>query len=280
MTIAWVIGSGGLLGAALCRSLRNKGIDLFTPTERFRWNNEAELSVQLEMTVKAFAVAIGTRKNWQIYWAAGIGTMSSTETELALETRVLLKLLNFVESEQKLIVAKGNFAFASSAGAIYAGTDDDVINENTLIAPTTAYACEKLRQENLIREFALRNCKVTVLLARISTLYGTGQATGKAQGLLSQIARCILRNQPIQIYVPLDTIRDYIAADDAATAIITTLCIITQKSGVFTKIIASEKPTTIAEIISIYKRIARRTPKIVTGTNKLSKLYNRRIQFN
>jgi UDP-glucose 4-epimerase len=89
-----------------------------------------------------------------------------------------------------------------------------------------------------------------------------------------------LRNQPIQIYVPLDTIRDYITAGDAAAAIIATMRAISEKSGVFTKIIASEQPTTIAEIISIYRRIARRTPKIVTSVSKLSSIYTRRIQFH
>jgi UDP-glucose 4-epimerase len=79
--------------------------------------------------------------------------------------------------------------------------------------------------------------------------------------------------------VPLDTIRDYITAGDAAAAIIAAMRAISEKSGVFTKIIASEQPTTIAEIISIYRRIARRTPKIVTSVSKLSSIYTHRIQF-
>ena len=118
------------------------------------------------------------------------------------------------------------------------------------------------------------------MLSRISTLYGPGQAKGKQQGLLVQFARRILRNQPIQIYVPFDTIRDYIFVDDAAAIIVASLRAIGEKPGVFTKIIASEQPTTIAEIFSIYKRIARRTPRIVTSASKLSIIYTRRIQFH
>ena len=34
MTIAWVLGSGGLLGAALCRQLRRNGTTLFFPADR------------------------------------------------------------------------------------------------------------------------------------------------------------------------------------------------------------------------------------------------------
>jgi len=280
MTIAWVVGSSGLLGSALCRALHRTGTNLFTPAERFRWDSEPELTIQLKVAVKAFAAFVGVEKSWQIYWAAGVGTMSSTEAELAVETRVLSTLLSLVEDEPGLISAKGCFAFASSAGAIYAGATDDIISENTPAAPTTAYACEKLRQESMVSAFALPNCRVTALLARMSTLYGPGQATGKQQGLLALIARRILRNQPIQIYVPFDTIRDYIAADDAASTIVAALRAISGRSGVFTKIIASEQPTTIAEIISIYKRIARRTPRIVTSASKLSCIYTRRIQFH
>jgi UDP-glucose 4-epimerase len=173
----------------------------------------------------------------------------------------------------------GAIAFASSAGAIYAGTRDAIITEHTAPAPTTAYAREKLMQEGLLAAFALAHPRMTALNARISTIYGPGQATVKQQGLLTHIARCILRNQPIQIYVPYDTIRDYIAVDDAASAITRALFLANQQPGVCTKIIASEKPTTIAEIISVFKRIARRGPLIVTSASKLTSLYARRVQF-
>ena len=279
MTAVWIIGANGLLGSALQRTLQRRGTRLFMPSERFFWHDETILHQQLLTEVKAFADFTGDGKNWQIYWAAGVGTMSSKEEELATETRTLSTVLKLIESEPVLMAADGSFAFSSSAGAIYAGASDDIITENTLITPTTDYAKEKLRQETLVSEFTHNNPRVTALLARISTLYGPGQADGKRQGLLAHIARCLLRNQSVHIYVPFDTIRDYIAADDAAFAIVAAMHVLSSKHGVFTKIIASEHPTTIAEIISIYKRIARRKPRIVSSASKLSSLYTRRIQF-
>lgn len=280
MTAVWVVGGSGLLGSALQRVLYRGGVRLFAPAERFRWDNETELNVQLKTAAKAFVTFLGEGKKWQIYWAAGVGTMSSTEAELATETRTLSTVLSLVDSEPGLAAAEGCFAFASSAGAIYAGATDDIISENTPVAPTTVYAKEKLKQESLVSTFALNNDRVTALIARISTLYGPGQATGKQQGLIAHIARCILRNQSVHIYVPFDTIRDYIAADDAAAVVVATLHAIDGKRGVFTKIIASEKPTTIAEIISIFKRISRRRPSIVVSASRLSSNYTRRIQFH
>lgn len=279
MMTAWVLGSRGLLGSALCRMLCLNGTELFSPAERFRWSSGPDLALQLTAAVQAFAARVGGRRRWEIYWAAGVGTMGSSADDLALETHALSLLLRLVESNPKLVAIPGAIAFASSAGAIYAGSPDYIISENTAPAPTTAYAREKLRQETLVCSFAQTSSDRIALLARLSTIYGPGQSLGKQQGLLAHIARCILRNQPIQIYVPLDTIRDYINADDAAASMVAALHAVSGYPGVFTKIIASEQPTTIAEIISIFKRIARRAPRIVTSAGKLTGIYSRRIQF-
>lgn len=278
MIRAWVIGSGGLLGSALCRALRSTGTELFFPAERFCWESEHKLASQLAAAVRTFAEQASTADRWEIYWAAGVGTMSSSAADLAPETQALSVLLRLVESQPHLTAKQGILTLASSAGAIYAGSGDEIISENTPPAPTTAYAHEKLKQEDLVRSFVLANNGIAALFARISTLYGAGHSVGKKQGLLSHIARCILRNQPISIYVPFDTIRDYIAADDAAAAILATLRL-TSQPGVLIKIIASEQPTSIAEIISIFKRTARRPPKIITSANRLSGIYSRRVRF-
>jgi UDP-glucose 4-epimerase len=279
MTIAWVLGSTGLLGAALCRSLRDSGTELFSPAQRFCWHNELELAGQIAAAVRAFALQVGATDRWEIHWAAGVGTMSSPASALAPETRALSLLLELLQAEPQLTATAGSLSLASSAGAIYAGASDEVITENTAPAPTTAYAEEKLRQEDLVRAFVAANPSTAALIARISTLYGPGQATGKKQGLLGHMARCILRNQPIQIYVPYDTIRDYIDADDAAAVMVGTLRATRANPQVLTKIIASESPATIAEIVSIFKRLARRAPRIVRSANRLSSLYARRVQF-
>ena len=279
MTIAWVLGSGGLLGAALCRQLRRNGTELFAPADRLSWNSSGEFAAQLAASVRAFADRVGAGDHWEVYWAAGIGTMASTPEALAPETRALLLLLEFLASEPRMRAAPGSVALASTAGAIYAGSADDIITETTAPAPTTAYARAKLEQEELLRRFADSNDRATVLIARISTLYGPGQAAGKKQGLMTYLARSILRNHPVQIYVPYDTIRDYITTDDAAAAMIAAARNTIGNARVVTKIVASERPATIAEIVSIFRRLARRAPRIATSANRLSGLYARRVQF-
>jgi UDP-glucose 4-epimerase len=279
MTAAWVIGGYGLLGTSLRNELVRNNCKVYMPPERFHWENEQLLVTQLRAAVTGYSAFAGNENSWQIYWAAGIGTMGSTTSELATETRVLSTLLDLLQAEPALMAMTGCISFASSAGAIYAGASDDVITENASDAPTTDYAHEKIKQENIVSAFAAKN-HVSALIARISTLYGSGQAIGKQQGLIAEIARRILRNQSIQIYVPFDTIRDYIAADDAAAMMVASTVAISGKFAAFKKIIASEQPTSIAEIIFTYKRVARRTPRVVTCASKLSTLYKRRIQFH
>lgn len=279
MTVAWVLGSGGLLGAALCRVLRSRGTPLFSPAAGFNWTSGTGLAAQMEAALQTFAARAVVAGRWEIYWAAGVGTMGSPEEALAAETRALVHLLQLVESEPRLVGVSGAVALASSAGAIYAGSRDDIITENTQPGPTTAYAREKLKQEAVLEAFVASNARVQALVARISTLYGPGQSEGKKQGLLAHIARSMLRNQPIQIYVPYDTLRDYIFCDDAAAAIVNALPRASDGKRFEMRIVASEHPVTIAEIVSIFKRIARRAPRVVTSASKLSQLYSRRVQF-
>jgi UDP-glucose 4-epimerase len=279
MKVAWVIGSGGLLGSALCKALQRQGTGLFFPVEPFSWNDPENLGRQLDLAVRSFAADVGPAGQWQIYWAAGVGTMGSSASALQAETDAFQSLLSHVAANPLLTGVPGALALASSAGAIYAGASDAVVTEHTAAQPTTAYAQAKLDQEGLLQSFAASMPVVSALAARISTLYGPAHSPGKPQGLIAHIARSILRNRPVQIYVPYDTIRDYITADDAAAAIVETLQQMSGTACFEIRIIASELPATIAEIVSIFKRIAGRPARIATGRNRLTGLYPRRVQF-
>lgn len=279
MRHVWIIGASGLLGSALSRALQGAGARMFVPHERLSWKDGPGLLAQFDVAVRAFAQAVGPADSWELYWAAGVGTLASPADELVPETVALGALLGMLEQQAALCRTPGAIGFASSAGALYAGAPDDVIHEDTPVAPTTPYAHAKLEQEALVRAFTARQPGIRSLAARISTLYGVGQSLGKKQGLLTHIARSVVRNRPIQIYVPFDTIRDYITADDAAARIVRAM----RRDAVHARhlplIVASENPTTIAEIVATFKRLARRTPRVVTSVTRNTALYTRRVQF-
>ena len=278
MTLCWVIGSGGLLGSALLRELQASGQTIYRSAVKFDWSDAGRLREQFDAELSKFAAQVPGADAWEIYWAAGVGTMGSTTAELSIETAAWGHLLVRLAGNALLATTPGRIGLASSAGAIYAGLRVDVINERCLEAPTTPYALAKLEQERLLRAFAERGLQVAVLTARISTLYGVGQAHGKRQGLIAHMARSIVHNRPIQIFVPFDTVRDYITAGDAAALMVLALHS-SADTGLNTRIVASERPTAIAEIIATFRRVARRPPLIATSASPLSSLYLRRVQF-
>lgn len=279
MRHTWIIGAGGLLGSALRRTLQATGDQIFVPPKPLSWLNGQALLAQLEAAVLAFASAVAPADTWELYWAAGIGTFASTAEDMQRETVALDAFLRLLEGQPALRAAPGSIGFASSAGAIYAGARNEVITENTAVAPTTPYAHAKLAQEALVRAFTERHGGVRVLVARISTLYGVGQATQKNQGLLTHIARSIIRNRPIQIYVPFDTIRDYIPAPDVAARLVMILRQEAVQPSYQMRLVASEHPTTIAEIVATFKRVSRHIPRVVTSVSRSTALYTRRMQF-
>lgn len=280
MTVAWVIGAGGMLGSAVCRALAHTPTQLFESAVRINWSNEIESTRQLQANASEFAAMVQSRgSKWQIYWVAGLGTMGSTRAEMAREAGQLKTLLAAIDQQLPLVDRSGCLLLASSAGAIYAGSHVELITEATAAAPTTEYARGKLDHERQLQEFAGRRPDVAVAIARISTVYGPRPLAGKRQGLIAEMAYRVIRNEPIHIYVPLDTIRDYIAVDDAADALVALMGSLSGKSGVLMKIIASEQSTTISEITAIFKKTAHRMPRIVTSGCELTSLYRHRIQF-
>lgn len=278
MNLAWVVGAGGLLGSALSRQLRKDGSHVYIPEFRFQWNDPATLNDQLQHAFVQFSDLVRAASSWSIYWAAGVGTMHSDAGALVGETDALRRLVKMVGDSCILQTVVGGFSLASSAGAIYAGSQDPLISELSAPVPTTAYARAKLDQESILHNLSRRSPSMVALAARCSTLYGPGQVIGKKQGLLTTLARHTVRGMPVHIYVPLDTIRDYIDADDAARTVVFMLNE-APRGAMTVKIVAAELPTTVSEIVGIFRRVAMRSPKIITGSGQASAVYARRIQF-
>lgn len=280
MKRVWVIGASGLLGQSICNSVRGRdGYWLFT--KKFNWDNVSILNAELEESVNYFFSAIDPGDQWYIYWAAGVGAMHSKRADLKLETESLILLLKCIEKFISSAPDKGCFSLASSAGAIYGGCNDYEINENSNFEPLCDYGTEKLIQERILQEFSDKHEKFKTLIARFSTLYGPNQSFGKRQGLISHIARHALRREPIKIFVPLDTIRDYYYADDAAESLhsFVTSNAIFSNNRYIVKIFASENPVSISAIISIYNKLMFKKIRFVLLPTEATSLYSPRIAY-
>lgn len=282
MSQVWVIGQGGLLGSALRRVLQQQGQVAFDPDAPWCWSSPEQLCQQVQQQTQRFAKQLLPSEPWTIFWAAGQGNLHSRETDFDTETAALNALLLALDGQPECQRTKGHIALASSAGAVYAGCTDQPITEESAAAPTTAYGHVKLRHEALLISWANASTVIGqagrhVFIGRLSTLYGPGQAWGKQQGLISHLARQILRHQPLHIYVPLGTQRDYLHVDDAAWAMVNAVG--QAPEGATCRILASERATTVAEILGTFKRLTRRAPRIVTSAAQASGVYRAQMTF-
>jgi UDP-glucose 4-epimerase len=120
----------------------------------------------------------------------------------------------------------------------------------------------------------------SALIGRITTLYGPGQNLAKPQGIISQVCRSYLSGRPSSIYVPLDTIRDYLYVADAAGLIADGMSRLEHErtidgSTVVTKILASQRPITIGAVLGEMRRVFKGSPRYVVASSVLSNVQTR-----
>ena len=261
--ILWIIGAGGLLGSALGRVAAERSLPVIT-SRGVPWS-DAEATVEaieadarrLRETLESNA---GDSQTWGIVWAAGHATTASTEDETAVELETFENSLTAIRSVMTGIPG-GTFALASSAGGVYAGSAHPPFDSSTDPMPLGAYGRLKLAQEQAAA--ALLGPVMGVVIARIANLYGPGQDLGKLQGLISRLALTSVTKEPLTMFVPLDTLRDYITTDDAAERL---MHWIARNSGyVDTRVIASGQATSLGYLINLMKDITRVTTPIASG---------------
>ena len=275
----WVIGRGDLLGNGVEKQCRFDNI--YSPTEKFMWSDSAQLQIQIAENCRQFSQIVSDSQ-WAIFWCAGKGTLSSTTEQMSEETRNFQEFLNSVEQNFALKLLQNGLIFhASSAGGVYAGSENQPFTENTTPKPTTAYGVAKLNQEDLLREFSDR-LGVRVVVGRISNLYGANQDFSKNQGLISTICYSILRRQPLNLFVPLETSRNYVYVADASRVVVDAVKIALADTGPthkFIKLVVADENLTIGNIISIAKNVFRVRPLVTASSNAKTNKQPRSINF-
>jgi UDP-glucose 4-epimerase len=265
--LSWVVGRGGLLGSNVESALSTVG-RTWHPGERFDWTEPANLTDQLSTACAEFARQVGSG-SWQLAWCAGAGVVGTGPAELEGETATLRQLLDSMAAAlgaQQL--RSGALFLASSAGGLYAGSSPAPYTEYSPAAPLAPYGWNKLEQETIARRWSADH-QVPLLIGRISTLYGPGQNLGKDQGLITQVCRRTLFRQPFSLYVPLDTIRDYLFAADCGALIADGLVRLRHEASAATvapvvvKILASQQPSSVAAVLAEIRRVTKRPARVI-----------------
>lgn len=204
---------------------------------------------------------------WVVVWAAGAATTSTSAEHAARELDSLRALLDALT--EHLPDGPGSFFLTSSAGGVYAGSTDPPFDARTPTAALSPYGELKLAQEALATERLAAVCPLVI--GRLSNLYGPGQNLAKLQGLVSRLALSAVTQQPINIFVPLDTIRDYIYVDDAAGAVIAAA---RDAAGAdpaaYRRVVASGQPATVGQLIRTMNQVAKRRIPVGYGTHPSS----------
>ena len=202
--------------------------------------------------------------------------VGASEDDLSNERSLLHHLLEVV-GERSIPGTSGFFFLASSAGGLYAGCKDSLISEDSIPSPISAYGRSKLVQERMVEDGISAESGILTLTGRLSTLYGPGQNIHKPQGLISQLTRSVVLGYPANVFVPLETRRDFHYADDCAAEIVETASRLVADPDRLcpdrrvTKIFASERETSIAEIIAILRKISKRPVRIVVAPSSVSR---------
>lgn len=209
-----VIGSRGLVGSALFQLLQSSE-DVFRDQTSIRWGSIVDAEKDLVLLVRKF-FDYAAEDTWAIYWAAGKGHFGSTEDEMHVEEKLLDAVCTAVKSYGN---PNGIFALMSSAGAIWANASLPYISERTPPNGSTPYARSKLRQESIVSQLS-QSAQICGVNFRLSSVYGENQDLQKPQGLISRLCVASVMRKPVEIYVPLETTRNYIYSDDAAKMIV------------------------------------------------------------
>lgn len=290
-TLTWVLGRGGLLGRNVeSATTASAGTaELWHAARTISWNDPSTANLQIELEVaRFFRRAEQLVVPWRLLWCAGAGVVATSREELAQETALVRRLVGGVSrhlASTPSLASTGTIFFSSSAGGVYAASKaPQPFDESSPARALAPYGDAKLVQEALFTS-AFEEHGVDVVIGRFSNLYGPGQNLTKPQGLIAHIGRAALRREPVSIYVPLDTIRDYLYAADAGRMVVAAL----ESRGrereagtspdVVTKIFAAEVGTTVASVLGAWRQVLHRPLRVSLAASPVAQLQPRVLSF-
>lgn len=268
--LTWIVGRGGLLGSAVSRAVGSTYVEHPVP-----WQDHAAATDVLDAELERFTHAAGGDR-WSIIWAAGSGVIGSTTETLAAETRILTHLVTRLRDARP--AGRGAFFLSSSAGGIYAGSARPPFSESTTPRPLSPYGETKLAQEEMLRA-TLGGC-LPVVIGRFSNLAGPGQNLTKQQGLVSQLCRAAVTRQSLNVFVPMETLRDYLYVDDAAAMVrmLVENAVQNQPSTPVLRNIASRRPVSVCTVMRTVQQVAHRSVRIALGSSPSSRYHVRDLR--
>lgn len=249
----WIIGAGGFLGSTLANLSAEAGLTNF-PSSTISWNDPVQRQKELEKNVSDFA-AFAKGNQATVIWAAGKGGVASQQQEEISEWSAFSDFVSVMEKTSELFGSQ--IVICSSAGGVYSGSASPPFTIDTPPVAINAYGQEKIDIEEIA--VARLATQYQILLARLTNLYGPWR--GNRQGLVNRLCTAAITREPIQIYVTLDTSRDYIEVSDAAQILFGEIEFCARQSishGVHMCLVGSGRTTSVGEVIATVTNVGRR----------------------
>jgi UDP-glucose 4-epimerase len=279
--VTWVVGAGGLLGSSVVAALTRRDVPVLR--HRVPWGDLEAVRRELRHGIAGLVAAAGD-DDWNVAWCAGSGIVASTAEHVERERAVFAGFLDDLAA----VTGRGTGAvfLASTAGGVYAGSPDErPLHERSAVRPLVPYGESRLAMERHLEEFLARTGHCG-LAGRIANLYGPGQDLHKKQGLVSQICLAHVTGRPLTIFVPLDTLRDYVYVEDAGDLVAEALLGLRHRapSGLVTKVVATGRSVSVGLLLAEAGRLfKRRVPAVVAaprhGTGQAQDLRLRSLEW-
>jgi UDP-glucose 4-epimerase len=218
------------------------------------WNDPIRRNESFRQNAANFASFSGDRPR-TIIWAAGQGSVSTEHSPNNGELSAFADFAKVLSKSENLFGSQ--LVICSSAGGVYGGSDSPPFTIETKPVAINAYGQEKIDIEELAGLRLLPTYRV--LIARITNLYGAW--SGVRQGLVNRLCTAAVIREPIQIYVSLDTFRDYLEVNDAANLLLTEALFhanLPNGKSPHVCIIGSGRSTSVGEVIATVMDVSRR----------------------
>ncbi len=249
--VALIFGAG-LIGGAVSEVLLSltNARRIWLP---YNWSSSSERAVQRETIEIEAGYMLGPNRDANrfidVIWAAGRSGFSSSQDQMAVETKLFLEILDISHRLfLRFPAAQHSFHMMSSAGGLFEGRVH--CDDQSSPAPLRPYGEGKLQQEDALRG----TLEETVYrIYRPASVYGF-RPTGRA-GLITTLIGNGLRHKVSRIFGTMHTIRDYVHADDIGRFVAQQVLKPVKISQVL--LLASGRPTTTFELIQYVEKTLR-----------------------
>ena len=262
-----IFGETGLIGKSLKQQFQNDCISVLIR----KWNRDeiAASWKKLESTVAE------SNSEIDLIWAAGASNNASDKSVIQKEEEIVDIFIQLVASSS---IKLRTLNLISSAGSIYAGSNDVYITEDTIPNPNSIYGESKLNIENKFQELS-KSSNTSLNKYRLTNVFGHRTSIKNKSGLIPNLINANLTRQEINIFVPLFVEQDYIDTDFVSQNIYHNIRGNQSLSGK-TYIYCRNQSNSIIEIVSLIDKFMGRKTPYVTSTIASSSYRQNNLRFN